>query len=134
MGKKRKPMNVNRNRGAKTAATKPASAVPITQGPQGHPYKYRTPRHGMGFPRIDNPVHGPVRPLSPGGGAAGFPKHIPAPRSPLPPPSTPKLFAGHGKKIAAAVAIGALGYGMISNKTGKAVDKQTGLPRGMYNY
>ena len=58
---------------------------------------------------------------------------VPARMAP-PPKGSAKLFAGHGKKVAAAVAIGALGYGMIKGNTGRAVDKQTGLPRGMYGY
>ncbi len=50
-----------------------------------------------------------------------------------PPPKTPSLFAGRGKMVAAAVAAG-VGYGVMRSNTGRAVDKQTGLPRGMYNY
>jgi hypothetical protein len=51
-----------------------------------------------------------------------------------PPPKTPSLFAGRGKMVAAGVAAGAIGYGAMRSNTGRAVDKQTGLPRGMYNY
>jgi len=55
------------------------------------------------------------------------------PRPPGPPPKAPGLFANHGKKIAAGLAVGAMGGAMMS-RTGKAVDPQTGLPKGMYNY
>ena len=51
-----------------------------------------------------------------------------------PPPKTPSLFAGKGKMVAAAVAAGAIGYGAMRSNTGRAVDKQTGLPKGIYNY
>ena len=63
----------------------------------------------------------------------------PAPRGPAllpsvatPPPKEPGFFAQHGKKVAAAVAVGALGFGAMNNRSGKAVDPQTGLPRGIY--
>jgi hypothetical protein len=39
-----------------------------------------------------------------------------------------------GKKTAAAVAGGAMIGGAIRNRTGKAVDPTTGLPKGMYGY
>ena len=51
-----------------------------------------------------------------------------------PPPKAPSLFAGRGKMAAAAVVAAGVGYGAMRNRTGRAVDKQTGLPRGMYNY
>lgn len=59
------------------------------------------------------------------------------PKAPVampPPPKAPSLFAGRGKMAAAAVVAGGIGYGTMRNRTGRAVDKQTGLPRGMYNY
>jgi len=60
------------------------------------------------------------------------------PVSITPPPSpnktSPGFFAQHGKKVAAGVAVGALGMGVMTSRTGKGVDAQTGLPRGMYNY
>jgi hypothetical protein len=60
------------------------------------------------------------------------------PVSITPPPSpnktSPGFFAQHGKKVAAGVAVGALGMGVMTSRTGKGVDSQTGLPRGMYNY
>jgi hypothetical protein len=48
--------------------------------------------------------------------------------------ASPGFFAQHGKKVAAGVAVGALGVGAMSSRTGKGVDAQTGLPRGNYNY
>jgi hypothetical protein len=48
------------------------------------------------------------------------------------PPKQPGFFAQHGKKVAAAVAVGAVGFGAMNNRSGKAVDPQTGLPRGIY--
>lgn len=64
---------------------------------------------------------------------------VPPPRAAVSPPPTPSksspgFFAQHGKKVAAGVAAGALGVGYMSSRTGKAVDSQTGLPRGIYNY
>ena len=80
----------------------------------------------------------------PGG---GVPATIPRPRTPrrspgagaVPPPpnpskTSPGFFARHGKQVAAGVAVGALGMGVMTSRTGKGVDAQTGLPRGMYNY
>jgi hypothetical protein len=63
----------------------------------------------------------------------------PTPRAAVSPPPTPSksspgFFAQHGKKVAAGVAVGALGVGAMSSRTGKAVDSQTGLPRGIYGY
>lgn len=61
--------------------------------------------------------------------------YMPKPGMALPPPpKAPSLFAGRGKMAAAAVVAGGIGYGAMRNRTGRAVDKQTGLPRGMYNY
>jgi hypothetical protein len=57
-----------------------------------------------------------------------------APVAVTPPSKTPSLFAGKGKMAAAAVVAAGVGYGTMRNRTGRAVDKQTGLPRGMYNY
>jgi hypothetical protein len=51
-----------------------------------------------------------------------------------PPPKQPGYFARHGKKTAAAVAGGAMVGGSIKNRTGKAVDPTTGLPKGVYGY
>ena len=51
-----------------------------------------------------------------------------------PPPPNPKMMAGHGKKVAAGLVVGGAAFGMLSNKTGKAVDPSSGLPKGMYNY
>jgi len=73
----------------------------------------------------------------------GVPATIPRPRTPragaVPPPpnpskTSPGFFARHGKQVAAGVAVGALGMGAMSSRTGQGVDAQTGLPRGMYNY
>lgn len=51
-----------------------------------------------------------------------------------PPPKAPGFFAQHGKKVAAGIAAGAIGFGMMNNRSGKAVDPQSGLPRGTYGY
>ena len=79
--------------------------------------------HGARMPVAPGPMHGPPVPV-PG------PMHGPL----TPPPKQPGYFARHGKKTAAAVAGGAMVGGAIKNRTGKAVDPTTGLPKGMYGY
>jgi len=79
---------------------------------------------------------GPVRSMPPRGrafspGKPSFSSFRPGMHRP--PPKAPGLFANHGKKIAAGLAAGAMG-GAIMSRTGKAVDSQTGLPKGIYNY
>ena len=69
------------------------------------------------------------KPMASGGGAT---RHVPPP--PNPSKTSRGFFARHGKQVAAGVAIGALGMGAMNSRTGKGVDAQTGLPRGMYNY
>jgi hypothetical protein len=64
---------------------------------------------------------------------------VPAKRGTVPPPpnpgkTSPGFFAQHGKKVAAAIAVGGIGVGAMNSRTGRGVDKTTGLPRGMYNY
>jgi hypothetical protein len=71
------------------------------------------------------PTFGPSSPYYP---------NNPPPPGYGPPPKQPGFFAQHGKKTAAAVAGGALVGGAIKNRTGKAVDPTTGLPKGMYGY
>jgi len=56
----------------------------------------------------------------------------PIPIAATTPPKEPGFFAQHGKKVAAAVAVGAVGFGAMNNRSGKGVDPQTGLPRGIY--
>lgn len=60
---------------------------------------------------------------------------VPALRPGLPPPpKNPSAFAQHGKKIAGAIVAGGIIGGYAKNRTGKAVDPSTGLPKGVYGY
>jgi hypothetical protein len=82
--------------------------------------------------------HGPGIPMGPPKGPAGpvYGPPIPGtqnvPVAATNPPKGPGFFAQHGKKVAAAVAVGAVGFGAMNNRSGKGVDPQTGLPRGIY--
>jgi len=81
------------------------------------------PRLGRsgGFRYINGPNRGRVAPMGSLNAMAA-------------PPSSPRLMAGHGKKVAAGLVVGGATFGMLANKTGKAVDPSSGLPKGIYNY
>lgn len=57
-----------------------------------------------------------------------------APPPPSPNKTSPGFFAQHGKKVAAGVVGGGVIGGYVKNRTGKAVDPTTGLPKGVYGY
>ncbi len=103
------------------------SQIPITMGPTRGSTRVPMPKrkYGPAMPQYGPPVPGPqYGPPVPG------PQYGPLP----PPPKQPGFFAKHGKKTAAAVAGGLMVGGSIKNRTGKAVDPTTGLPKGMYGY
>ena len=112
---------VNMNPTARTGTQVPITVGPTRRGPT--PTSTRMP-----MPTVRNPVHGPPVP-------APYSNYYPGkPKPPGPPPKDPGYFAKHGKKTAAAVAGGLMVGGAIKNRTGKAVDPTTGLPKGMYGY
>ncbi len=89
---------------------------------------YRTGYAGNTGPRRATPIKGASQGYRTGNAGTSGPRAVVPP-----PPKAPGLFANHGKKIAAGLAVGAMGGAMMS-RTGKAVDPQTGLPKGIYNY
>lgn len=139
---------------AKSAGKATAKAVP--RGYHGAPLpKPKTGYHGAPLPKPGTPMPSPARarpargyhgapaPKRPVGGYRGgsmpgksssYNPNNPPPPGYGPPPKQPGFFARHGKKTAAAVAGGAMVGGAIKNRTGKAVDPTTGLPKGMYGY
>jgi hypothetical protein len=129
--------------GAKaTARSTQNSAIEAIGGGMrsGKPFAMGTGKPGMAIERYRGgvpAVRGPgtamelyrPKPIVSGGGARRY-----VPPAPNPKKTSPGFFAQHGKKVAAGVAIGALGAGVMTSRTGKGVDAQTGLPRGNYNY
>jgi hypothetical protein len=93
-------------------------AIPMGPGP--------TPTYGPAIPMGRVPYQSKKIPVT-----ARY-RSQPIPIAATPPPKQPGFFAQHGKKVAAAVAVGAVGFGAMNNRSGKAVDPQTGLPRGIY--
>lgn len=89
---------------------------------------YRTGYAGNTGPRRVTPIKGASQGYRTGNAGTSGPRSVVPP-----PPKAPGLFANHGKKIAAGLAVGAMG-GAVMSRTGKAVDPQTGLPKGIYNY
>jgi hypothetical protein len=112
------------------APTKPSARATWTKGgkftsaPQGA--TVFNPKSGR-YHHAVNPTK--TNPLGVGKFAKG-----PGMATVAPPPKNPAFFAQHGKKVAAGVVAGGVIGGYAKNRTGKAVDPSTGLPRGVYGY
>lgn len=115
--KKQPPITSGRPARGRPATPKPRRTPP----PPSSPYGNNIPTTGPNYSNLPPPPGSAPR-GRPTGGIYG------------PPPKTPKLFGGHGKKVAGAVAGGLMVGGAIKNRTGNAVDPTTGLPKGMYGY
>lgn len=107
-------------------------AIPMGPGRANQAARTSTPR-ARG---ARNTRYGSRRSFSLPGSQGAPPKPMPIPATPPPNPSKmgPSFFARHGKKVAAGVVAGGVVGGYAKNRTGKAVDPSTGLPKGVYGY